>query len=113
MPIDMGASIDRCERTLSETPKLLRKLQTPNFVTKKLESVQDLAEVLGGRNPSLGITLLHLYTLLLKDDEIRKIMRKECQAVERDAEFFPFFMLFCAVIVYSEHIKLGKKSGSE
>ena len=113
MPLDIGASIDRCERILSGTPKLLRKLRNPDFVSGKLDSVQDLAKILGGRNPSLGISLLQLYTLLLQDNDIREIVRRECTVVEQDAEFFPFFMLFCAVLVYTEHIALGKKSGSE
>ena len=112
-PRDIGTDIDRCERILSETPRLLSYLRNPDFVSGKLDTVQDFVELLEEANPSLGIILYQLYGLLLKDNEVRQIIREECTSVEDDDEFFPFFMLFCTIMVYSEHIKLGMKSGGE
>jgi len=110
-PIDIGTAIDRCERTIVETPRLLSLLHNPDRISTTMGIVKDFVRLLG-KNPSLGIILRQLNTILLDDDELRTVLKTECK-VEDDSELFPFFMFFCTIIIYTEYIRLGEESGGE
>jgi len=112
-PLDIGSAVDRCIRLLQGTPILYKTLTKPEFVSGKLDKIQELSELLGNPSPPLRLVFHQLYSFLLEDEEIRRIIRKDCNRAEQDNDFFPFFLFFCSVVVYVEHIKLGKKRGDE
>lgn len=93
--------IDRCERIINNTPRLLSRLHNADFILDKMKQVK---VVLPGRNPSLGIVLRQLYAILFDDKPLREIIRSECEQNFEDDQIFPFFIFWCTVIVYTEYI---------
>lgn len=103
--MDIVGAIDSAERRILETDDLLRLLRDPEFILPKMGTVKDAF----GGNPPLGLTLSQLYTLLFKDDRIRKIIRRECEpGFERKRGEFSFFIFFCTVFVYAEYVNITK-----
>jgi len=110
-PIDITSTLSKCEEMLVENKTLSRQLLHPDFVSTKMNTVQGLEDVLG-RKLSLGMVLDALYGDLVRDKTIKKILEKDT-TVKNDADFYSFFMFFCAVLIYTEHIVLARKSITE
>lgn len=95
--------IDRCERKINDTKKLLSLLQSSEFASSKMKQVK---VAFPGENPPLGMVFSQLYSLLLRDGKLREIIRSESENGFEDDQIFPFFIFWCTVIVYSNYIKM-------
>lgn len=95
--------IDRCERKINKTKKLLSLLQSSDFILAKMKQVK---VAFPGENPPLGMVFSQLYSLLLRDNTFREIIRSESEHGFEDDPIFPFFIFWCTVIVYSNNIKM-------
>lgn len=99
-------TIDRCERIINNTPKLLSLLHNSDFILDKMNQIK---VVFSGRNAPLGMVFSQLYSILFCDEPLRKIVRSECEQNFEDDQIFPFFIFWCTVIVYTKHIEIYGK----
>lgn len=102
--------IDRCERKINDTKKLLSLLQNSDFVSSKMKQVK---VAFPRENPPLGMVFSQLHSLLLRDGGLREIIRSESEEGFEDDPIFPFFIFWCTVIVYSNYMKMQEEQKLE
>lgn len=91
------------------TERLNEQLHTPEFIVKKMKNVLQLFP-----EASIYLTLKQLSAYLMEDKNIKKIVDQEIdENFSKDEKIYPFFLLYCSIIVYVEYINIQKPQSRE
>lgn len=100
--LDIKVRLSQCCDIVDETPRLNDLLHNAEFVANKMKQV---LYVFG--EVSLGLTLNALSSVLQGDKSIISIIKEECgEDLPSDDKVFPFLMLYCSIVVFTEYIKI-------
>jgi len=100
--LDIQGRLRECSDIVGKTPRLNDLLHNAEFVVNKMKQVFSLF-----KEPSLALVLNLLSTILQGDENIIRILKEECgEDLISDDAVFPFLLLYCSFITFTEYIKI-------